>query len=137
MAGKKHPVPTERELEILRVLWDAGPASVRLVNDTLNRSRATGYTTTLKLMQIMFDKGLLDRNESERTHVYRAAIPKADMQNRLVARLLDKAFAGSAEALVMRALSATKVSAQELAKIRALLDRLEGGRSDDTGMGNR
>lgn len=130
MAKRSRPIPTERELEILRVLWDAGPSTVRQVNDILGRRRPTGYTTALKLMQIMFEKGLLDRDESERTHVYRATVARANTERRLVSQLLDAAFAGSAEALVMRALSARKVSAEELAKIRRLLDHIEGGNLD-------
>jgi len=130
MAKRSRPIPTERELEILRVLWDAGPSTVRQVNNILGRRRPTGYTTALKLMQIMFEKGLLDRDESERTHVYRATVARANTERRLVSQLLDAAFAGSAEALVMRALSARKVSAEELAKIRRLLDHIEGGNLD-------
>ena len=130
MTKRSRPIPTDRELEILRVLWDAGPSTVRQVNDILGRRRPTGYTTALKLMQIMFEKGLLDRDESERTHVYRATVARANTERRLVSQLLDAAFAGSAEALVMRALSARKVSAEELAKIRRLLDHIEGGNLD-------
>lgn len=129
MAKRKMPQPTERELEILRVLWQQGPSTVRQVNEQLNNDRATGYTTTLKMMQIMTDKGLVLRDETNRTHVYRTRQAQADTQRLLVNNLLDRAFAGSAEKLVMRALSAKKVTPAELARIRKMLDELEGGRT--------
>ena len=97
------------------------------VQEVLQRSRPTGYTTALKLMQIMAEKGLLDRDESRRPHVYRPSIPAEETQRTLVHDLLDRAFAGAADQLVMRALSARQVSAAELARIRELLDKMEGG----------
>ena len=120
--------PTDGELEILRVLWDRGPSTVREVHDSLGDSRRTGYTTVLKLLQIMTEKGLVRRDETERAHVYEARAPREETEGVLVGDLLDRAFAGSASALVLRALSAKKTSAQELAQIRRLLDELEGGK---------
>jgi predicted transcriptional regulator len=126
MARSKSPRPTDRELSILRILWDKGPSTVRQVNEAMNENRNTGYTTTLKLMQIMTDKGLLLRDESQFKHVYRPALTEEKAQKQLVGDLLDRAFCGSAEKLVMRALSAKKVSAKELAGIRKMLDEFEG-----------
>jgi predicted transcriptional regulator len=126
--GKIRPRPTDAELEILRVLWERGPSTVREVHGTLESTRGTGYTTVLKLLQIMTEKGLVQRDETERAHVYQARAPREETENALVGDLLDRAFAGSASALVVRALSAKKTSSQELAKIRRLIDELEGGR---------
>jgi BlaI family transcriptional regulator, penicillinase repressor len=120
--------PTDAELAILRVLWSRGPSTVRQVHEALSRDRETGYTTVLKLMQIMTEKGLVERDESERTHVYQARFTQEATQQRLVSDLLDKAFGGSASQLVMQALAAKPASADELAQIRRLLDELEGGR---------
>jgi predicted transcriptional regulator len=119
------PRPTDAELAILRVLWDRGPSTVRQVHEALSAGRPVGYTTALKLMQIMTDKGLLDRDEGRRTHVYRPRVPAEQTQRTLVRDLLDRAFAGAADQLVMRVLSAKKVSPDELARIRELLDRAE------------
>jgi predicted transcriptional regulator len=119
--------PTDAELAILRVLWSRGPSTVRQVHEALSRDRETGYTTVLKLMQIMTEKGLVERDESERTHVYQARFTQEQTQERLVSDLLDKAFGGSASQLVMRALAAKPASADELAQIRRLLDELEEG----------
>ena len=120
--------PTDAELAILRVLWSRGPSTVRQVHEALIRERETGYTTVLKLMQIMTEKGLVERDESERTHVYQARFTQEQTQHRLVSDLLDKAFDGSASQLVMRALAAKPASADELAQIRRLLDELQGGK---------
>jgi predicted transcriptional regulator len=122
------PRPTDGELEILRVLWERGPGTVREVQGGLGGSRQTGYTTVLKLLQIMTEKGLVRRNESERAHVYAASVPREQTEKQLVGDLLDRAFAGSAATLVMRALSSKKASSEELARIRQFLDELEGGR---------
>jgi len=119
--------PTDAELAILRVLWSRGPSTVRQVHEILSRDRETGYTTVLKLMQIMTEKGLVERDESERTHVYQARLTQEQTQQQLVDNLLEKAFGGSASQLVMRALAARPASADELAQIRRLLDELEGG----------
>ena len=126
--SKTQTRPTDAELEILRVLWERGPSTVREVHESLGDSRGTGYTTVLKLLQIMTEKGIVRRDETERAHVYEACAPREETENVLVGDLLDRAFAGSASALVLRALSAKKASTQELAKIRKLLDDLEGGK---------
>jgi BlaI family transcriptional regulator, penicillinase repressor len=121
------PRPTDAELAILRVLWQHGPSTVRTVHEVLNVQRSTGYTTALKLMQIMTDKGLLVRDESQRTHIYRPRVSAETIQRGLVRDLLDRAFAGAADQLVQTALSAKKVTRVELAKIRELLDEIERG----------
>ncbi len=126
MARLKTSRPTDRELAILRILWDRGPSTVREVNEMMDKDRDTGYTTTLKLMQIMTEKGLLTRDESQRQHVYRPAFTQEKTQKQLVGDLLEKAFSGSTEKLVMRALSARKVSAKELKRIRKMFDELKG-----------
>ena len=126
MARRKSSRPTDRELTILRILWDNGPSTVRQVNEAMNEDQNTGYTTTLKLMQIMTEKGLVLRDDSKFKHVYRPALTEEKAQKQLVGDLLDRAFSGSAEKLVMRALSAKKVSAKELARIRKTLDEFEG-----------
>ena len=126
MARRKTARPTDRELTILRILWDNGPSTVRQVNEAMNQDENTGYTTTLKLMQIMVEKGLLLRDDSQFKHVYRPALTEEKAQKQLVGELLEKAFSGSAEKLVMRALSAKKVSAKELASIKKMLDDFEG-----------
>jgi predicted transcriptional regulator len=121
------PKPTEAELAILHALWELGPATVRQVQDRLETERGTGYTTTLKLMQIMFEKGLVLRNESNRSHVYTAAVSRQKTQRQLIGQFLDQVFDGSAQQLILQALSAKKSSRSELAEIRKLLDQLEGG----------
>jgi len=126
MARTKTPGPTARELAILGVLWDKGPSTVREVHEALHQDTETGYTTTLKLMQIMVEKGLLVREDDGRRHIYRPAMSEEKTQKQLVRDLLDKVFAGSAEKLVMRALSARKVSPKELKRIREMLDEMEG-----------
>lgn len=129
MAKSRIPKPTEAELAILRVLWERGPSTVRDVQEVLNVAKETGYTTVLKLMQIMLEKGLVDRDESRRTHVYRPRVPEEKTQRQLVGDLIERAFSGSAQKLVMQALSAKQVSAEELEQIRALLDEIEGNQS--------
>jgi predicted transcriptional regulator len=119
----KVPQPTNAELEILGVLWRDGPRTVREVHERLER-RDVGYTTVLKLMQIMVDKGLLRRDASARSHVYEAAFPEREVKKRLVSDLLDRAFEGSAAGLVMHALESRPASAAELAQIRSLLDAM-------------
>jgi predicted transcriptional regulator len=127
MPDRELPRPTDAELEILKVLWRRGPSTVREVFETLGESKTTGYTTVLKLMQIMADKGLVVRDESERAHRYEPAAPEDETQRRLVGDLLRRAFDGSAKKLVMQALSAERASAEELSEIRRMLDELEGG----------
>lgn len=116
--------PSDGELAILRVLWDRGPSTVRDVHADLSKGRDIGYTTVLKLMQIMVDKGLASRDESARSHVYRAAQAEEPTQACLLRDLMDKAFEGSAASLVLRALSEPPADPAELEAIQALLDRL-------------
>ena len=116
--------PTDAELGILRVLWTRGPSTVRDVAEAMGREGA--YTTILKLMQIMTDKGLVKRDDSARSHVYKATSSEDQTQRQLVTDLLDKVFEGSAAKLVLRALADGKVSAEELAEIRKLLDAHRG-----------
>ena len=123
---KKFPQPTEREVMILAILWVNGPSTVKQVNEEMNKSETVGYTTTLKLMQIMTNKHLLKRDDSQFKHIYTPAITEEKTQNQLIGNLLERAFGGSAEKLVMRALSAKKVSPKELAKIKKLLNKMEG-----------
>lgn len=125
MAKRDLPKPTEAELAILRVLWNRGPSTVREVTQALQDERGTGYTTALKLMQIMTDKGLVRRNDSQRTHIYEAVAPAEQTQKQLVSDLLERAFGGSARKLVMQALSSRKASKEDLAEIRKLLDEME------------
>ncbi|HYO15418.1 MAG TPA: BlaI/MecI/CopY family transcriptional regulator [Thermoanaerobaculia bacterium] len=122
----KLPRPTDAELAILRVLWRRGPSTVKQVHEELSRRSPSVYTTTLKLLQIMTEKGLVTRDESLRAHLYTARLPEEETQMQLVGDLLDRAFEGSAGRLVMRALSSRPASAAELEEIRKLLDRLEG-----------
>lgn len=119
--------PTEAELAILRVLWRRGPSTVRQVHEALNAVRKTGYTTVLKFMQIMTEKGLVSRDERPFAHVYEARLPKEQAQRTLVADLLDRAFEGSMSGLVLRALSAKKATPQELSEIRKILKDYERG----------
>ena len=121
------PKPTDAELDILRVLWDRGPSTVRDVHDALGERRGVGYTTVLKLMQIMAEKGLVLRDESSRSHVYRAKERPEATQRRLVRDLLARAFGGSTERLVLQALAAKKATPAEIAEIRRLLDDMERG----------
>ncbi len=120
------PRPTDAELAILRVLWRRGPSSVKDVHEELTRSAPTGYTTTLKQLQIMAEKGLVDRDESQRAHLYTTRLAAEQTQTQLVRDLLDRAFEGSATRLVLRALSSRPATPEELAEIRELLDQLEG-----------
>jgi predicted transcriptional regulator len=126
MKRKQPSKPTDAELAVLRVLWQRGPSTVREVWQELNPQRGTGYTTVLKIMQIMFDKGLLARDETARSHVYRAAHSQQRTQREVVGHLLERVFSGSALQLVMQALAAKKATRAELAEIRKLLDEIEG-----------
>ena len=119
----KLPKPTAGELEILAVLWRIGPATVRNVHDQLDQS--TGYTTVLKLMQIMAEKGLLQRDESERAHVYKTRVARVQTQGQLMKDFLEKAFENSAAQMVQQALATRKASPKELAEIREILNRYE------------
>lgn len=126
MSDQQPPRPTDSELSILRVLWERGPSTVRDVHDQLNRAGATGYTTVLKLLQIMTEKGLVVRDETERAHVYESRYGEQKTQRQLLADLAERAFGGSATKLVMQALSGRKANTAELNAIRELLDTLEG-----------
>lgn len=117
------PRPTDAELAILRVLWKRGPSTVRHVHEALAEVRDTGYTTSLKLMQIMAEKGLVTRDESSRTHVYAARLTPGETQRQLVSDLMDRAFGGSAAALVMQTLNARPATASELLEIERLIDQ--------------
>jgi BlaI family penicillinase repressor len=126
MSRKASDQPTDVELAILRVLWQHGPSSVRAVHQALAATRDAGYSTTLKMMQVMFEKGLLRRDESQRPQVYSPAESEENTQGAMVRDLMRKVFGGSARKLVMRAVESESVSAEELAEIRNLLKKLEG-----------
>ena len=128
MADRSTPRPTDAELAILRVLWQRGPSTVREVHEALSGSQDTGYTTVLKLLQIMTDKGLVVRDESQRAHVYASRETEQRTQGRLIGDLIDRAFGGSPAKLVMQALSGTKATTEELTQIRELLEKMEGER---------
>jgi BlaI family transcriptional regulator, penicillinase repressor len=120
------PRPTEAELEILRVLWDRGPSTVRDVHTEITRERTTAYTTVLKLLQIMTEKGLVTRDDTDRSHVYSPRVAEQVTQRQLVTDLLARAFKGSTTSLVMQALDASRATPDELAEIRRLIDRRRG-----------
>lgn len=123
--NQQRPKPTTAELEILSVLWEDGPATVRAIHETLSQGKETGYTTTLKILQKMTDKGLVTRDESRRSHVYHAAVQAEQTQRQLVDELVRQAFGGATEKLVMQALSLRKVAPEEIETLRKLLDQLE------------
>ena len=124
MVARKSPKPTDAELAILQVLWQRGPRTVREVYEQIKPTRGVGYTTVLKFLQLMHEKGLVRRDESRRTHIYRASLSRARAQRQLVKDMLEKAFGGSAAQLAVRALSTGNASAEERAEIRKLLDKL-------------
>lgn len=126
MPAPKTIKPTESELEILQILWQRGEATVREVHEELARTKEAGYTTTLKLMQIMHEKGIVKRDDSMRTHIYRAAINKEKTQKHLLAKMIDNLFGGSPTQLVIQALGDEqhRASPEELEKIQHLLDEL-------------
>jgi BlaI family penicillinase repressor len=119
------PKPTESELEILQVLWQYGPSTVRFVNDELSKKREVGYTTTLKLLQLMLEKTLVFRDDESKTHIYRAAVREEETQGMLLDRFVESAFGGSAMKLVMQALGNRRTSQEELQQIRRLLNDIE------------
>jgi BlaI family penicillinase repressor len=121
------PKPTKLELSILRVLWDKGSASVREVQNTLNETKETGYTTVLKMMQLMTEKGMLERDETVRPQIYRAKHSAEKTQRQLLVDLVQRAFGGSMKALVMQAVATKKSSPEDMKAIEKLLDRFEGG----------
>ena len=126
MEGKPRR-PTAAELEILTVLWSIGPATVRNVHNVISRRRPAQYSTILKFMQIMAEKGLVRRDEKQRAHIYEAARPREWTQQQLAGDLMERAFSGSAKALLMGALSARKATKEELAGLRKLLDEYRKG----------
>ena len=128
------PRPTDAELAILRILWDRGPSTVRQVHDILGLERQAAYTTALKLLQIMTEKGLVERDERDRTHIYRARLSEETTQRQLVRDLADRAFGGSASKLVMQALATKRASADELRDIRQAID---GARNEKEGRDDR
>jgi predicted transcriptional regulator len=127
MAPQQTVRPTKLELSILKVLWESGPLSVREIQNILDSRKPTGYTTVLKMLQIMTEKGLVDRDETVRPQIYRARHSQEQTQRHLVRDLLDRAFGGSVKALVMQALASKKSSPKDLEAIEKLLDRMEGG----------
>ena len=119
--------PTEGELEILQVLWEHGPSTVRQIFDTLKDQRGTGYSTTLKMVQVMTEKGLVCREEAGRPQVYRPAQSQEQTQLELVDRLIQRGFGGSAVSMVLRAASAKRISSKDLAQIKRMIDKAKGG----------
>lgn len=128
---RQPPLPTEGELRLLRVLWERGPSTVREIFESLGSGSETGYTTVLKLLQIMHVKGLVIRDESSRTHVYAAAVPPEATQRQLVADLVDRAFGGSTHGLVMQALAPRAATREEMDRIRGILAELERRENGD------
>ena len=120
--------PTASELEILRVLWGRGPATVREVHDALSEKRALGYTTVLKLLQIMTAKGTVRRNETQRAHVYEACLPAEQTKRQFAGDVLQRVFEGSASQLMMHALAGRRASQEEIDELRRLLDKYERNR---------
>jgi BlaI family transcriptional regulator, penicillinase repressor len=118
--------PTEVELQILRVLWEGGPSTVGEIHKALTAEKETNYSTTVKMLSVMLDKGLVKRDESIRPHVYRSVVPQKTTQQRMLRDLIQKAYDGSAGSLVLQALSSQQASQEELAEIRRLLDELQG-----------
>lgn len=127
MSEKPLPKPTEAELQLLRVLWARGPSTVRDIHEDAGDKKDTGYTTTLKILQKMAEKGLVRRDESQRSHVYEAAVKAEQTQRQLVRDLLHRAFGGSSAHLVVQALSEKRASREELTEIRRILDEMEKG----------
>lgn len=125
MNKKQIPQPTDSELEILQLLWQNGESTVRQINELLNKVREVGYTTTLKLMQIMLEKNLVVRNANQRTHIYAANVTEADTQKKLLERFVDATFRGSSLKLVMQALGNNKTTQEELEEIKELIKQIE------------
>ncbi|MCB0704268.1 MAG: BlaI/MecI/CopY family transcriptional regulator [Saprospiraceae bacterium] len=119
------PKPTESELEVLQILWEYGPSSVRQVNDHLNATREVGYTTTLKIMQIMLEKGQVVRDAASRTHIYASAMAEEETRKKLLDQFVDKTFRGSAMKLVMQALDKHQASTEDLNELKALIQKME------------
>lgn len=126
MARPASTQPTDVELRILSILWSRGPSPVRVIHQQLSAEKGTNYSTTVKMLSVMLEKGLVTRDESVRPHVYRAVRSQAATQKRMLRELIDKVYAGSSMSLVLQALSTQKASPDELAEVRRLLDELEG-----------
>jgi len=125
MNKKQNPQPTDSELEILQLLWQNGESTVRQINDLLNKKREVGYTTTLKLMQIMLEKKLVERDANQRTHIYSASVTEGDTQKKLLERFVDATFRGSSLKLVMQALGNHETTQEELEEIKDLIKKIE------------
>ena len=125
MTGDKSIKPTDAELEILNILWENGPSTVKFVNEKMNERKATGYTTTLKLMQIMAEKGILHRQRESRSHIYSAAYKKTDTQLNMINKLARSMFGGSSVKLAVQALGNSKASEEELREIKILLEKIK------------
>ena len=129
MARPASSQPTEVELQILRILWERGPSLVREIHARLEADKGTSYSTTVKMLSVMLDKGLVRRDEEATPHVYRAVMTRERAKRRMLAELIGKVYDGSAKSLVMHALSSQKASPEEIDEIRQLLDELKGGRT--------
>ena len=125
MNNSKFSKPTESEMEILQVLWELGSSSVREVHQVLSETKDSGYTTTLKLMQIMYEKGLLNRNDEAKSHIYSSAIKKESVQKQVVSKMINGLFKGSPAKLVMHALGNHRASKEEILEIKNYLDQME------------
>ncbi|MBC8486469.1 MAG: BlaI/MecI/CopY family transcriptional regulator [Bacteroidetes bacterium] len=127
--SKQKIKPTEAELEVLQVLWNKGPSTVKIVNEKIGENKTVGYTTTLKIMQIMAEKGLVSRIKDGRNHIYSAAVAQNTAQQQLLDKLLNGVFGGSAKKLVMQTLGSNKATKEELEEIKNYIEKLEGGES--------
>ena len=130
MKNNSNIKPTGAELEVLQILWKNGASTVKSINDELNKNKKVGYTTTLKIMQIMYKKRLLDRERSGRSHIYKPVPQKDETQNVLLEKILETAFAGSASKLVMHALGRSKTSRKEIEEIKEYLTKLDGQKNE-------
>ena len=130
MSKNKNSKPTSAELEILQILWRNGEATVKTVNDLLTKRKEVGYTTTLKIMQIMFEKGLLEREKDGRSHIYKPVKKESETQNVMLEKVLETAFGGSASKLVMQALGRSKTSEAELQEIKHFIEQMEKERNE-------
>jgi BlaI family transcriptional regulator, penicillinase repressor len=127
MPEKQHPKPTEKELEILQILWETGPVAVKSVHEALGGEDQNGYTTILKLLQIMHEKGLVTRQKSGKLHLYKAVFTRENTRQQIIDKMINTVFQGSAMQLVMSALGNKKSSKKELEEIKKYLEKLEGG----------
>lgn len=132
MTTSKPPRPTDAELAILRILWERGASTVRQVHEALSRARPSAYTTALKMLQIMTEKGLVRRDDRDRTHIYQTKLTEEQTQRQLVRDLVDRAFGGSASKLVLQALATKRATAEELVEIRKLIETRREGRDNSS-----